>query len=307
MDLNLKIERDKNCYFLVLHVKLNDHSVLKHSEFIVTNQNQPYIEFKNVSFSYGKRPLLNDINLSIKHGQIVAIMGGSGSGKTTLLRLISGQVRAQKGQVLVNGQDIGKMNQRELYRFRRNMGMLFQFGALFTDYSVIDNVSFPLKEHTNLPAELIHDLALLKLHAVGLLGTENMMPSELSGGMARRIALARTMALDPALILYDEPFTGLDPISLGVIAHLIKRLNNSLHNTAVMVTHDILKSLEIVDYVYFIANGTIVAEGTPPEIKQSDSAWLKQFVNGEPDGPVHFAFTTTETLGSALKLESNYV
>lgn len=265
--------------------------------------NTPYIEFRDVSFSYGERPILRNISLIIERGQMVAVMGGSGSGKTTLLRLISGQAKAQSGQVLINGRDVSKMNQRELYEHRRAMGMLFQFGALFTDYSVYDNVAFSLREHTRLPPDLIHDLVMMKLNAVGLLGTQNLMPGELSGGMARRVALARAIALDPALMLYDEPFTGLDPISLGVIAHLIKRLNNALETTAVMVTHDVAKSLRIVDYVYFIANGGVAAQGTPDEIRHSESPWMKQFINGEPDGPVHFAFPTTRTLAEELGLE----
>ena len=269
--------------------------------------NTPYIELRDVSFGYGERLILRDISLSIPRGQIVAVMGGSGSGKTTLLRLISGQAKALRGQVLINGRDIGAMSNSELYQHRRAMGMLFQFGALFTDYSVYENVAFPLREHTRLPPALIHDLVLMKLNAVGLLGTQDLMPGELSGGMARRVALARAIALDPALMLYDEPFTGLDPISLGVIAHLIKRLNNALGTTAVMVTHDVMKSLQIVDYVYFIANGSIAAQGTPEEIRQSDSPWMKQFVNGEPDGPVHFAFPTTHTLAEELGLGEHHV
>lgn len=265
-------------------------------------ENIPYIELRNVSFGYGERPILSDISLTIPKGQMIAIMGGSGSGKTTLLRLISGQAKAQSGQVLVKGQDIAEMGNNELYQHRRSMGMLFQFGALFTDYSVFDNVAFPLREHTRLPPELIRDLVLMKLNAVGLLGTQGLMPGELSGGMSRRVALARAIALDPALMLYDEPFTGLDPISLGVISHLIKRLNNALGTTAVMVTHDIVKSLGIVDYVYFIANRGIAAHGTPDEIRQSDSPWMKQFINGEPDGPVHFAFPTPHSLAEELGL-----
>lgn len=262
-----------------------------------------FIEFRNVSFAYGDRPILQDISLRIPRGQLVAIMGGSGSGKTTLLRLISGQVQAQQGQVLVDGQDVGRMSQRELYQHRRRMGMLFQFGALFTDLSVFDNVAFPIREHTALPESMINDLVLMKLHAVGLRGTEALMPAELSGGMARRIALARAIALDPQIMLYDEPFTGLDPISLATIALLIKKFTDALGTSAVMVTHDVHKSLEIVDYVYFIANGRVAASGTPDEVRTSDSPWLHQFVHGEADGPVHFAYPATQSLAQSFRLK----
>jgi len=260
----------------------------------------PYIELRNVSFGYGKRQILSNINLRVPRGQLVAIMGGSGSGKTTLLRLISGQVRPNSGEVWVDGKNVAKMNTRELYAHRRKMGMLFQFGALFTDLSVADNVAFPLREHTALPDDMIRDLVTLKLSAVGLRGTQTLMPAELSGGMARRVALARAIALDPELMLYDEPFTGLDPISLGVIAHLIKRLNQALGTSAVMVTHDVQKSLEIVDYVYFVAHGEVAAEGTPDQVRGSDSPWLRQFIHGDPDGPVHFAYPATTSLADDL-------
>ena len=266
-------------------------------------QQDCFIEFRHVSFAYGDRLILQDISLQIGRGQLVAIMGGSGSGKTTLLRLISGQVRAQSGQVLVDGQDVGRMNERELYQHRRRMGMLFQFGALFTDLSVFDNVAFPIREHTRLNGDMLRDLVLMKLHAVGLRGTESLMPAELSGGMARRIALARAIALDPQLMLYDEPFTGLDPISLATIALLIKKLNNALGTSAVMVTHDVHKSLEIVDYVYFIAGGKIAAAGTPDEVRTSDSPWVHQFIHGEADGPVHFAYPAKDSLAASFGLE----
>ncbi|AXK40838.1 ABC transporter ATP-binding protein [Crenobacter cavernae] len=267
------------------------------------NVTEPFIEFRDVSFAYNDRPILKDLSFQIARGQLVAIMGGSGSGKTTMLRLIAGQVRPQKGQVRVDGRDLSTMSHAELYEHRRRMGFLFQFGALFTDLSVGDNVAFPLREHTDLPPRLIDDLVTLKLNAVGLRGAEKLMPSELSGGMARRVALARAIALDPRLMLYDEPFTGLDPISLGVIAHLIKKLNDALDTTAVMVTHDVTKSLEIVDYVFFVAQGRIIAEGTPDEVRASDSPWLRQFIDGAPEGPVHFAYPAASSLEADLGLE----
>ncbi|KMJ53539.1 toluene ABC transporter ATP-binding protein [Vogesella sp. EB] len=266
-------------------------------------QNDSFIEFNRVSFGYGDRLILQDISLKIGRGQLVAIMGGSGSGKTTLLRLIAGQIRAQQGQVLVDGRDVGRMNQRELYQHRRRMGMLFQFGALFTDLPVFDNVAFPIREHTSLSPEMVRDLVLMKLHAVGLRGTEALMPAELSGGMSRRVALARAIALDPQIMLYDEPFTGLDPISLATIALLIKKLSDALGTSAVMVTHDVHKSLEIVDYVYFIAGGKIAAAGTPDEVRASDSPWVHQFVHGEADGPVHFAYPAQQSLAGSFGLE----
>lgn len=262
----------------------------------------PFIELKNVSFAYNARTILDNISFTVPRGQLVAIMGGSGSGKTTLLRLISGQIKADSGQVLVDGKDLAHISKSELYEHRRRMGVLFQFGALFTDLTVGDNVAFPLREHTELPEVLIQDLITLKLNAVGLRGTANLMPAELSGGMARRVALARAMALDPALMLYDEPFTGLDPISLGVIAHLIKKVNDALGATAIMVTHDVQKSLEIVDYVLFVSQGRIVAQGTPEQVRTSDVAEIRQFVDGQADGPVHFAYPHDTDLAADLGL-----
>ena len=256
---------------------------------------QAFIEIRNVAFSYDTRPILKDIDLSIPKGKLVAIMGGSGCGKTTLLRLLSGQLKPQRGEVIVNGQHVERMSSAELFDFRRSMGMLFQFGALFTDLSVFDNIAFPLRENTQLPESIIRDLVLMKLSAVGLRGTQDMKTSELSGGMARRVALARAIALDPALMLYDEPFTGLDPISLGVIAHLIKKLNDALGTTAIMVTHDIHHSLQLADHVYFMARGAIIASGTPQEVLASKDPWVHQFVSGAADGPVQFAYPATSS------------
>lgn len=264
---------------------------------------QPFIDIRNVAFAYGERRILKDISLSIPKGKLVAIMGGSGCGKTTLLRLLSGQYRPQQGEVSVGGERVDQMNSKALYRFRRRMGMLFQFGALFTDLSVFDNVAFPLRENTDLPDSVIRDLVMMKLAAVGLRGTQDMKTAELSGGMARRIALARAIALDPELMLYDEPFTGLDPISLGVIAHLIKKINVALGTTAIMVTHDIHHSLELADYVYFMAEGEIIASGTPQEVLSSSDPWVSQFVKGAADGPVQFAYPATTSIAQDFGMD----
>ena len=228
--------------------------------------------------------------MTIPRGKVVAIMGISGGGKTTTLRLIGGQVKASSGTVLVDGRDVAKLQGQALYDLRRRMGMLFQFGALFTDMSVYDNVAFQMREHTDLPADLIHDLVMMKLHAVGLRGVAHLMPSELSGGMARRVALARAVALDPMLIMYDEPFAGLDPISLSIIGELIRTLNDALGASSIIVTHDVQESLKIVDYIYFVSGGRIVAEGTADEIRQSQAEYVHQFIWGEADGPVAFHY-----------------
>ena len=248
------------------------------------------VELNDVGFAYDSRPILKGINLRIPRGKVVAIMGGSGCGKTTLLRLIGGQIRPSRGTVRVDGQDVPTLDQDQLYALRRRMGMLFQFGALFTDMSVFDNVAFQMREHTDLPEALIRDLVLMKLHAVGLRGAHQLMPSELSGGMARRVALARAIALDPMLMMYDEPFAGLDPISLGVVGQLIRRLNDALGASSIVVTHDVQESLKIVDYVYFVSEGKGVAEGTAAEIRASHAPFVHQFVNAEPDGPVPFHY-----------------
>lgn len=260
----------------------------------------PYIEFRHVAFAYGERLILDNVNFSIEPGHFAAIMGGSGSGKTTLMRLITGQLRPNKGKVLISGYDLAKFTEEELIEYRRSMGVLFQQGALFTDLSVFDNIAFPLRELTKLPEEQIRDLVLLKLNAVGLYGVENLMPSELSGGMARRVALARAIALDPELILYDEPFAGLDPISLGVIADLIHRTNRVLRSTSVMVTHDVGHSLNIVDQVVFLAHGEVVFSGTPEQMRSTDSPWVNQFVGGLPNGPVAFRYPSATTVRQDL-------
>jgi phospholipid/cholesterol/gamma-HCH transport system ATP-binding protein len=253
-------------------------------------QNDNLIEIEQLAFGYGTRSILKNINLTAKRGQVVAIMGSSGCGKTTLLRLIGGQLKANQGVVRVADESVGDLDRDGLCRLRRKMGMLFQFGALFTDMTVFDNVAFQLREHTDLPEDAIRDLVLMKLHAVGLRGAAQLMPAELSGGMARRVALARAIALDPRLVLYDEPFAGLDPISLGVTGNLIRRLTDTLGLTSVVVTHDIHESLKIVDYIYFISDGVIVAEGTADEIRASGLPFVHQFVHGEADGPVPFHY-----------------
>ncbi|MDR2195531.1 MAG: ABC transporter ATP-binding protein [Gallionellaceae bacterium] len=251
---------------------------------------QALVEIHDVNFAYGRRQILKGINMTFPKGKLVAIMGLSGCGKTTILRHIGGVLKPSQGFVKVDGQVVHELDQDTLYRLRRKMGMLFQFGALFTDMTVFDNVAFQMREHTDLPEEIIRDLVMMKLHAVGLYGTQDLTPAELSGGMARRVALARAVALDPMLIMYDEPFAGLDPISLTVVGELIRRLNDALGATSVVVTHDIQESLKIVDYVYFIANGMVVAEGTAEEVRASGDAFVRQFVYGEMDGPIPFHY-----------------
>ncbi|HXF66559.1 MAG TPA: ABC transporter ATP-binding protein [Burkholderiales bacterium] len=251
---------------------------------------QNLVEIKDVSFSYDVRPVLRGVNMVVPRGATVAIMGLSGCGKTTLLRLIGGALKPASGEVWVGGELVNRLDEERLYALRRRMGMLFQFGALFTDLSAYDNVAFQYREHTALPEAMIRDLVLMKLHAVGLRGAQHLMPAELSGGMARRVALARAIALDPMLIMYDEPFTGLDPISMGVISNLIRRLNETLGATSIVVTHDVAESLKIVDYVYFMSDGMIVAQGTPEEIRNSREPFVHQFVWGEMDGPMPFHY-----------------
>ena len=249
------------------------------------------VELAGVSFGYDRRrPILTGIDMAIPRGKVVAIMGASGSGKTTILRLIGGALRAQSGKISVAGQNVRELDRDALFALRRRIGMLFQFGALFTDMTVYENIAFPLREHTKLPEELVRDLVLMKLNAVGLRGAAQLRPSELSGGMARRVALARAIALDPMLVMYDEPFAGLDPISLGVVGQLIRKLNDALGVTSVLVTHDIYESLKIVDYIYFVSAGRIVAKGTPAEVRASQDPFVRQFVDGAPDGPVPFHY-----------------
>ena len=248
------------------------------------------IEIKDVNFAYGRRPILTGINMTIPRGKVVALMGISGSGKTTLLRLIGGVMKPTSGEVWIDGQCTGKLDTQGIYGMRRRMGMLFQFGALFTDLSVFDNVAFQMREHTELPESMIRDLVMMKLHAVGLRGAHKLMPAELSGGMARRVALARAIALDPMIMMYDEPFTGLDPISLGVIANLVRELNDTLGTTSLVVTHDVQEALDVVDYVYYLSDGKMMAHGTPEELRANPDPLVHQFVYGEAEGPVAYQY-----------------
>jgi len=248
------------------------------------------VELNRLTFGYSDRVILEDVSLSIPRGKVTALMGASGGGKTTILRLIGGQNRAQSGELLFDGADVTTMNQEDLYAARRRMGMLFQFGALFADLSVFENVAFPLREHTNLPEALIRDIVLMKLNAVGLRGARDLMPSEISGGMARRIALARAIALDPELVMYDEPFSGLDPISLGTAARLIRTLNDTMGLTSVFVSHELEQTFAIADHVIILANGKVAVEGTPDEVRQTSDPLVYQYVHALPDGPVRFHY-----------------
>jgi phospholipid/cholesterol/gamma-HCH transport system ATP-binding protein len=258
--------------------------------FMASTSPESLVELKNLTFGYGERVILDDVSLTVPRGKVTALMGASGGGKTTILRLIGGQNRAQSGQMLFDGDDVTPMEQTALYAARRRMGMLFQFGALFADLSVFENVAFPLREHTNLSDALIRDIVLMKLNAVGLRGARDLMPSEVSGGMARRIALARAIALDPDLVMYDEPFSGLDPISLGTAAQLIRRLNDSMGLTSIFVSHELEQTFAIADHVIILANGKVATQGTPDEVRQSSDPLVYQYVNALIDGPVRFHY-----------------
>jgi phospholipid/cholesterol/gamma-HCH transport system ATP-binding protein len=250
--------------------------------------NKGIVEIKDLSFGYGSRMIHKKINMSFPQGKVIAIMGGSGCGKTTILRLIGGQITPNSGSVSVENEVVHDQDRHGLYKLRRKMGMLFQHGALFSDLSVYENVAFPMREHTSLPETAIRDLVLMKLNAVGLRGAHKLMPTELSGGMARRVALARAIALDPKIIMYDEPFAGLDPISMAVICDLIRTLNDALGATSIIVTHDVAETFAFADYVYFLADGVVAAEGSPEILKKSKLPFVKQFVHSEKDGPVPF-------------------
>lgn len=258
------------------------------------------VSIKNLSFSRGSRKIFDDISLDIERGKVTAIMGPSGTGKTTLLKLIGGQLSPDNGQIHVDGQNVHRLKSKDLFNLRKRMGMLFQSGALLTDMNVFDNVAFPLREHTNLPESMIRTLVLMKLHAVGLRGARDLMPSELSGGMARRVALARAIALDPLMIMYDEPFTGQDPISMGALVHLIKSLNVALGLTSIIVSHDVQETAAIADYIYVLSEGKIVGQGTPQQLAESDSKWVQQFMNGNADGPVPFQYPAPDYLDDLL-------
>lgn len=255
------------------------------------NVEQPNaIEIKGMSFYRGNRAIFDDITISVPRGKVTAIMGPSGSGKTTLLRLIGGQLLPDQGEIYFEGQNVPTLGRSKLYALRKKMGMLFQSGALFSELSVFDNVAFPLREHTNLSESLIRDIVLMKLEAVGLRGARELMPNELSGGMSRRAALARTIALDPSLLMFDEPFAGQDPISMGVLVQLIRLLNDALNLTSIIVSHDVHETIGIADYTYVIAEGRVIGQGTPEALMKNGSSWVKQFMQGLPDGPVPFHY-----------------
>ncbi len=264
------------------------------------------VEVSELHFSYGELPVLRGLSLKIPRGKVVAILGGSGSGKSTLLKLIGGQLSPERGWIRVDGKVVHKLDTVELYALRRKMGMMFQSSGLFTDLSVYENLAFPIREHYELPEELVRSLVLMKLDAVGLRGARDMMPGDLSGGMTRRVALARAIATDPKLVMYDEPFAGLDPISLNVIATLIRKLNDALGLTSIIVTYDVSESLKVVDYIYVIADGRLMGEGTPDEVLASEDPYLQQFLKALPDGPVRFHFPA-KPLAEELRLKPSAV
>jgi len=248
------------------------------------------VDIQDVYFSHGTRPILKGITMPIQRGQVTAIMGGSGCGKTTLLNLVGGRIKPDRGTITVDGESVPDLKTKELFELRKRMGMLFQTGALLTDLTLFENVAFPIREHTQLPESILRKVVLMKLEAVGLRGAWSLMPSELSGGMARRAALARAIALEPMMIMYDEPFTGLDPISKGVIAKLIRELNQSLGITSIVVSHDVIETCAISDYAYLVGDGRIIGEGTPAVVQKSDSEHVRQFMDGLPDGPVPYQY-----------------
>ncbi len=261
------------------------------------------VEVRGLTFKFGSRVIFDGIDLDLQRGKVTAIMGPSGTGKTTLLRLIGGQVRPSGGTISVDGHEVPRLARSELFELRKRMGMLFQSGALLTDLSVFDNVAFPLREHSGLPETMVRDLVLMKLEAVGLRGAQRLMPSELSGGMARRVALARAIALDPMMIMYDEPFTGQDPISMGVLVKLIRDLNEVLGLTSIIVSHDVAETAAIADYIYVLSQGKVVGEGTPDELHHSESEWVRQFMQGMPDGPVPFHYPAADYAQELLSRE----
>lgn len=271
-----------------------------------TRSQNSLVAVRGLSFSRGDNKIFKDVSMDFERGKITAIMGPSGTGKTTLLKLIGGQLRPAQGTVTVDGSNVHRLRRSELFVLRKRMGMLFQSGALLTDMNVFDNVAFPLREHTHLPESMIRTLVLMKLQAVGLRGARNLMPNELSGGMARRIALARAIALDPLMIMYDEPFTGQDPISKGVLVHLIKSLNETLGLTTIIVSHDVHETSAIADYIYVVSDGKVIGEGTPAEIKQSSSEWVQQFMDGSADGPVHFHYPAKDLQDDLMSSGKRY-
>ena len=259
------------------------------------------VDIKDVTFRHGTRTILEGLNITVPRGKVTTIMGPSGTGKTTVLRLIGGQIKPNKGTIFVDGKEVPKLGRGDLYALRKRMGMMFQSGALFNDLNVFENVAFPIREHTKLPESLIRDLVLMKLEAVGLRGAKELRTSELSGGMARRVALARAVALDPMMVMYDEPFTGQDPITVGVIMKLIRLLNDSLGLTSIIVSHDVQEVARISDYLYVISDGKVVEKGTPTQMWHSDSKWVQQFLNGLPDGPAAFHYPAKDYVEELLE------
>lgn len=264
----------------------------------------PLIKIRDLHFYRGDRAIFDGVNIDIYEGKVTAIMGPSGTGKTTLLKLIGGQLKPDSGTIEIDGMDIHKLSHRDLYELRKRMGMLFQSGALLTDLTVFENVAFPLREHTDLPESMIRDLVLVKLQAVGLRNARDLMPSELSGGMARRVALARAVSLDPMMIMYDEPFTGQDPISMGTLVNLIHKINSSMGLTSIVVSHDVAETAEIADEIFVLSGGKVIENGSPAELRQSSSQWVKQFMHGLSDGPVPFHFPGAEFADDLLSLEA---
>ncbi|MTI14845.1 ATP-binding cassette domain-containing protein [Sansalvadorimonas verongulae] len=256
----------------------------------MNQETENFIEIRGLAFRRGERVIFDNIDMDIPRGKVTGIMGPSGTGKTTLLRLIGAQLKPDAGEIFVDGQNISHLGREELFRARSKMGMLFQSGALFTDLTVFENVAFPLRVHTKLPEPIVRDVVLMKLHAVGLRSAAQLMPAELSGGMARRVALARAVSLDPDFIMYDEPFVGQDPIAMGVLVNLIRKLNTALNLTSVIVSHDLAETASISDYLYLLADGSVIAKGTPEELQDSNDPKVKQFMKGLPDGPVPFHF-----------------
>lgn len=270
------------------------------TDFDANIKSESLVEIRDLYFSHADRTIFKGLSLDIRRGQVTGFMGPSGTGKTTLLKLIGGQLKPSEGKIFIQGQDVNAISRTSLFELRKRMGMLFQSGALLTDLNVFENVAFPLREHTQLPEQVMRDLVLMKLEAVGLRGARKLMPSQLSGGMVRRVALARAIVLDPMMIMYDEPFTGLDPITKGTIVTLIKQLNQDLGLTSVIVSHDVEETLSIADYIYVISDGEIVESGTPPNLRESSSKWVQQFMNGYPDGPAPFHYPAPEYIDDLM-------
>ncbi|BDX18927.1 phospholipid/cholesterol/gamma-HCH transport system ATP-binding protein [Halopseudomonas aestusnigri] len=271
----------------------------------MTDVSDYIVDLQGVTFRRGQRVIFDGVDIRIPRGKVTGIMGPSGCGKTTLLRLIGAQLRPESGSIWVNGRNIPELGREQLFAARQDMGMLFQSGALFTDLSVFENVAFPLRVHTELPEDMIRDIVLLKLQAVGLRGARDLMPDELSGGMKRRVALARAIALDPQLMMYDEPFVGQDPISMGVLVRLIRLLNDALGLSSIVVSHDLAETASIADYLYVVGDGQVLGQGTPDELMNSDNPRIRQFMQGEPDGPVPFHFPARDYLQDLIQAEKD--